>query len=94
MPWSTTLMRCVLCCAGVGAPVAAPALAPALRWLALLALLLCWCLALQEENEMLVEFASHVDRDKLEELSKKFQRSKASVPTRWVGLLTVAVCVY
>lgn len=42
---------------------------------------------------MLVEFASHVDRDKLEELSKKFQRSKASVPTRWVGLLTVAVCV-
>jgi hypothetical protein len=34
---------------------------------------------------MLVEFASHVDRDTLEELSKKFHRSKASVPTRWVG---------
>lgn len=61
----------------------------------MLTLLLCWCFALQEENKMLVEFASHVDRDKLEELSKKFQRSKASVPTRWVGggLLTVAVCV-
>jgi hypothetical protein len=35
-----------------------------------------------EENEMLVDYAQHVDRAKLEELSKAFQRSKASVPTR------------
>ena len=33
---------------------------------------------------MLVEFADRVDRHKLEELSRKFQRSKASVPTRCV----------
>lgn len=31
---------------------------------------------------MLVEFADKVDRHKLEELSKEFNRSKHSVPTR------------
>jgi hypothetical protein len=36
----------------------------------------------EEENEMLVEYADRVDRHKLEELSKKFHSSKASVPTR------------
>lgn len=36
----------------------------------------------EEEDEMLVEFAEKVDREKLEELSKKFNQSKHSVPTR------------
>jgi hypothetical protein len=36
----------------------------------------------EEENEMLVEYAQHVDRAKLEDPSKAFHRSKASVPTR------------
>lgn len=35
---------------------------------------------------MLVDFANRVDKDKLAELSHKFQSSKRSVPTRW-GLL-------
>lgn len=36
----------------------------------------------EEEDEMLVEYSRHVDRNKLEELSKKFHKSKQSVPTR------------
>jgi hypothetical protein len=36
----------------------------------------------EEEEEMLVEFASLVDRSKLADLSRSFQASKAHVPTR------------
>lgn len=40
---------------------------------------------------MLAEYATKVDREKLEQLSKAFHRSKASVPTRSVQGATFCV---